>query len=86
MVSENASIYAQSGVDTAAGDRAVELMKSAVSRTQGPEVLGGVGGFAGMFDALTSKLQDAFRNLRGLGKISEDNVSEALREVLLARS
>ena len=51
MVSENASIYAQSGVDTAAGDRAVELMKSAVSRTQGPEVLGGVGGFAGMFDA-----------------------------------
>ena len=51
MVSENASIYAQSGVDTAAGDRAVELMKSAVSRTQGPEVLGGVGGFAGLFDA-----------------------------------
>ena len=50
-VSENASIYAQSGVDTAAGDLAVELMKSAVSRTHGPEVLGGVGGFAGMFDA-----------------------------------
>ncbi|UOQ61671.1 phosphoribosylformylglycinamidine cyclo-ligase [Leucobacter rhizosphaerae] len=50
-MSENASIYAQSGVDTAAGDRAVELMKSAVSRTQGPEVLGGVGGFAGLFDA-----------------------------------
>jgi phosphoribosylformylglycinamidine cyclo-ligase len=50
-VSENASIYAQSGVDTAAGDLAVELMKSAVGRTHGPEVLGGVGGFAGMFDA-----------------------------------
>lgn len=50
-VSENASIYAQSGVDTAAGDLAVELMKSAVTRTHGPEVLGGVGGFAGMFDA-----------------------------------
>ncbi|UOQ56500.1 phosphoribosylformylglycinamidine cyclo-ligase [Leucobacter allii] len=50
-MSENASIYAQSGVDTAAGDLAVELMKSAVARTQGPEVLGGVGGFAGMFDA-----------------------------------
>ena len=50
-MSENASIYAQSGVDTAAGDLAVELMKSAVSRTHGPEVLGGVGGFAGMFDA-----------------------------------
>ncbi|QNN64018.1 phosphoribosylformylglycinamidine cyclo-ligase [Leucobacter denitrificans] len=51
LVSENSSIYAQSGVDTAAGDLAVELMKSAVSRTHGPEVLGGVGGFAGMFDA-----------------------------------
>ena len=43
--------YAQAGVDTAAGDLAVELMKAAVSRTQGPEVLGGVGGFAGLFDA-----------------------------------
>ncbi|MFC5502163.1 phosphoribosylformylglycinamidine cyclo-ligase [Lysinimonas soli] len=42
--------YAQAGVDTAAGDLAVELMKSAVTRTHGPEVLGGVGGFAGLFD------------------------------------
>ncbi len=43
--------YQQAGVDTAAGDLAVELMKSAVRRTHGPEVLGGVGGFAGLFDA-----------------------------------
>jgi phosphoribosylformylglycinamidine cyclo-ligase len=42
--------YAAAGVDTAAGDRAVELMKAAVSRTHGAEVLGGVGGFAGLFD------------------------------------
>jgi phosphoribosylformylglycinamidine cyclo-ligase len=42
--------YAEAGVDTAAGDLAVELMKSAVARTHGPEVLGGVGGFAGLFD------------------------------------
>ena len=42
--------YADAGVDTAAGDLAVELMKSAVSRTHGPQVLGGVGGFAGLFD------------------------------------
>src|SRR5260370_13069190 len=34
-----------------------------------------------MFDSLSSKLQNAFRNLRGLGKISEENVGEALREV-----
>ncbi len=45
-----ADAYAKSGVDTAAGDRAVELMKAAVARTHGPEVFGGVGGFAGMFD------------------------------------
>ncbi len=37
-----------------------------------------------MFDSLTSKLQTAFKNLRGLGKISEANVSDALREVRMA--
>src|SRR5438128_7577247 len=37
-----------------------------------------------MFDSLSDKLQNAFRNLRGLGKISETNVGEALREVRLA--
>src|SRR5258706_14180024 len=37
-----------------------------------------------MFDSLSGKLQNAFRNLRGLGKISETNVTEALREVRLA--
>jgi phosphoribosylformylglycinamidine cyclo-ligase len=43
--------YAAAGVDTAAGDRAVELMKDAVARTHGPRVLGGLGGFAGLWDA-----------------------------------
>ena len=37
-----------------------------------------------MFDALSGHLQQVFRNLRGLGKISEANVSEALREVRMA--
>ncbi len=37
-----------------------------------------------MFDSLSSKLQGAFKNLRGLGKITEDNIGEALREVRLA--
>src|SRR5215831_6378966 len=37
-----------------------------------------------MFDSLSNKLQNAFKNLRGLGKISEDNVADALREVRLA--
>ena len=37
-----------------------------------------------MFDSLSSKLQNVFKNLRGLGKISESNVSDSLREVRLA--
>src|SRR5271170_6211642 len=37
-----------------------------------------------MFDSLSSKLQNAFKNLRGLGKISEGNVAGALREVRMA--
>ena len=37
-----------------------------------------------MFESLSTKLQNAFRNLRGLGKISEDNVTEALRDVRMA--
>ena len=49
--SSPALTYASAGVDVEAGDRAVELMKSAVGRTHGPEVLGGIGGFAGLFDA-----------------------------------
>jgi phosphoribosylformylglycinamidine cyclo-ligase len=36
-------------VDIAAGDRAVELMKAAVRRTDRPGTLGGLGGFAGLF-------------------------------------
>jgi phosphoribosylformylglycinamidine cyclo-ligase len=43
--------YASAGVDVEAGDRAVELMKASVAATHGPEVLGGIGGFAGLYDA-----------------------------------
>src|SRR4029079_9078462 len=37
-----------------------------------------------MFDALSTKLQRVFKDLRGLGKISEENISAALRDVRLA--
>jgi phosphoribosylformylglycinamidine cyclo-ligase len=43
--------YAAAGVDVEAGDRAVALMKGWVAKTQGPEILGGLGGFAGLYDA-----------------------------------
>ncbi|WP_309103016.1 phosphoribosylformylglycinamidine cyclo-ligase [Microbacterium sp.] len=51
MAASPTNPYSEAGVDTAAGDLAVELMKSSVRATHGPEVLGGVGGFAGLFDA-----------------------------------
>ena len=41
--------YAESGVDIDAGERAVDLMRSAVAGTTRPEVVGGLGGFAGLF-------------------------------------
>ncbi|HEY9412561.1 MAG TPA: phosphoribosylformylglycinamidine cyclo-ligase [Jiangellaceae bacterium] len=47
--------YAGVGVDIEAGDRAVELMKASVARAQRPEVVGGLGGFAGLFDASALK-------------------------------
>lgn len=37
-----------------------------------------------MFDSLSEKLQGAFKNLRGLGKISEENIGDSLREVRMA--
>jgi phosphoribosylformylglycinamidine cyclo-ligase len=49
------SSYAAAGVDIEAGDRAVELMKASVARTSRPEVLGGLGGFAGLFQLDVSR-------------------------------
>ncbi len=43
--------YTSAGVDIAAGERAVDLMRASIARTTGPEVVGGIGGFAGLFDA-----------------------------------
>lgn len=37
-----------------------------------------------MFDSLTSKLEKVFRNLRGLGRITDSNIAETLREVRVA--
>ncbi|MCR5103450.1 MAG: phosphoribosylformylglycinamidine cyclo-ligase [Eubacterium sp.] len=48
--------YKKSGVDIEAGYKSVELMKEHVKKTMRPEVLGGLGGFAGAFDL--SKIKD----------------------------
>ncbi|WP_153502717.1 phosphoribosylformylglycinamidine cyclo-ligase [Cumulibacter manganitolerans] len=49
------STYAAAGVDLEAGDRAVELMKAKVATATRPEVVGGLGGFAGLFQLDVSK-------------------------------
>jgi len=49
------SDYASAGVDISAGNRAVDLMKAAVKSTYGPEVLGEIGSFGGLFDASALK-------------------------------
>lgn len=41
--------YAAAGVDLDAADRSVELLGEVVARTRRPEVLGGIGGFGGLF-------------------------------------
>ena len=43
--------YAAAGVDIDAGDAAVERLREHVARATRPEVIGGIGGFAGLFDA-----------------------------------
>ncbi len=51
MTAPKGASYAAAGVDIEAGDRAVELMKAWVAKASRPEVVGGIGGFAGLFDA-----------------------------------
>jgi phosphoribosylformylglycinamidine cyclo-ligase len=41
--------YRAAGVDVAAGERAVDLMRAHVESTRRPEVVGGLGGFGGAF-------------------------------------
>ena len=50
--------YKKAGVDIEAGYKSVELMKKHVKETMRPEVLGGLGGFAGAFDLSAIKNMD----------------------------
>ncbi len=43
--------YAEAGVSIEAADKAIELMKGWVDKARRPEMIGGLGGFAGLFDA-----------------------------------
>jgi len=52
---EDAVTYAQAGVDTAEGARAVEAIKGVVHDTYRPEVVGDIGGFGGLFSIAAAK-------------------------------
>jgi phosphoribosylformylglycinamidine cyclo-ligase len=52
------STYEEAGVSIEAGDKAVELMKGWVEKARRPEMVGGIGGFAGLFDASALKTYD----------------------------
>jgi phosphoribosylformylglycinamidine cyclo-ligase len=47
--------YAAAGVDLDAGEHAVELMKVSIDLARRKEMIGGIGGFAGLFDASALK-------------------------------
>ena len=47
--------YEDAGVDTAEGGRAVDAIKQMVAETNRPEVIGGIGGFGGLFSAASLK-------------------------------
>lgn len=47
--------YRDAGVDIEAGERAVQLMRASIAKATRKEVVGGIGGFAGLFDASALK-------------------------------
>ncbi len=90
--------YREAGVDIDAGSQAVELMKPAVKRTSRPEVLGGLGGFGGLFaldlkkfpepvlvsgtDGVGTKLKLAFQMNRH-DTIGQDAVAMCVNDILV---
>ncbi|MQA87902.1 MAG: phosphoribosylformylglycinamidine cyclo-ligase [Streptosporangiales bacterium] len=52
------STYTEAGVDIAAGERAVELMRARVARTRRAEVVDELGGFAGLFRLDVSRYRE----------------------------
>ncbi|MEU4249696.1 phosphoribosylformylglycinamidine cyclo-ligase [Amycolatopsis sp. NPDC026612] len=58
MSESTSATYAAAGVSIDAGDQAVELLKPHAERATRPEVLGGVGGFAGLFSLKLDKWKE----------------------------
>lgn len=52
------NVYKKAGVDVEKGYEAVERMKKHIAKTTRPEVLGGIGAFAGLFELTSLKYQE----------------------------
>jgi phosphoribosylformylglycinamidine cyclo-ligase len=76
----HALTYAAAGVDIEAGERAVELMNAAVERTRRPEVVGGLGGFAGLFALDTTRYRQPLLACSTDGVGTKLAVAQALGE------
>lgn len=90
--------YRDAGVDIQAGNKVVELIKPAVARTLRPEVLGGLGGFGGLFkldlekypdpvlvsgtDGVGTKLRLAFQ-MNQHDSIGQDAVAMCVNDILV---
>lgn len=90
--------YRDAGVDIQAGNEVVERIKPAVARTLRPEVLGGLGGFGGLFkldlqkypepvlvsgtDGVGTKLRLAFQ-MNKHDSIGQDAVAMCVNDILV---
>ena len=91
------SSYEASGVSIERGERATDLMRSAVEKTHGPEIIGGTGGFAGLYalagyddpvlastiDGVGTKVLVA-REVGRYGSLGTDVVNHCANDVLAA--
>ncbi len=89
--------YADAGVDIEAGNRAVAMIRRSVASTHGPQVLGGIGAFSGLFafdpaaykapvlvsstDSVGTKVKVAIATARHRG-IGEDLVNHCVNDIL----
>jgi phosphoribosylformylglycinamidine cyclo-ligase len=97
-MTEHSSAYAQAGVDLDAADRAKLEMRAAIRATHGPETLGPMGGFGGLYalgglnyrdpvlvssiDGVGTKLKIAFA-LNRHDSVGEDLVSHCVNDILV---
>ena len=94
---EDGHSYEAAGVSIERGEKAVDMMRAAVEGTHGPEVLGGSGGFAGLYalagyrepvlastiDGVGTKVLVA-RELERYGSLGVDIVNHCANDVLAA--